>query len=166
MPEFTVNTHRFEPYKNFRFRVKWDERYVLGVSTVSALKQTVDTITHREGGDPNIQHIGPGMVKCDPVTLERGITWDFEFEAWARKVFEVGQRGQPSLQGFRKDAAVELFNEANQVVRRYFLYNCWVSEVEFLPQLDANSAGYAIERLVMQVEGIARDEALAETMEP
>lgn len=165
MPQFPVNTHRFEPYKNFRFLVKWDERYVLGVSTVSALKQTVDTITHREGGDPNIQHIGPGMVKIDPVTMERGVTWDFEFEAWARKVFEVGALGQPSLKEFRKDVTVELQNESGEIVRRYFLFNCWVSEIEYLPQLDANSAGYAIERLVMQVEGITRDESLTEQME-
>ena len=24
MAQFTVNTHRFDPYKNFKFRVKWD----------------------------------------------------------------------------------------------------------------------------------------------
>lgn len=24
MAEFTVNTSRFDPYKNFKFRVKWD----------------------------------------------------------------------------------------------------------------------------------------------
>ena len=165
MALFPINTHRFEPYKNFRFHVKWDNKTVLGVSKVSALKQTVDTMTHREGGDPNIQHIGPGLVKSEPVTLERGVTWDFEFETWARKVFEVGALGQPSLLDFRKTITIELNDEAGTVVRRYFLYNCWVSEAEWLPELDANSAGYAIERLVIQNEGVERDEALTEQME-
>tara|TARA_R110002020_G_scaffold95357_17_gene228792 strand:+ start:876 stop:1376 length:501 start_codon:yes stop_codon:yes gene_type:complete len=165
MPEFMVNTHRFEPYKNFRFRVKWDGKYVLGVSTVSALKQTVDTVTHREGGDPNIQHIGPGLVSFEPVTLERGVTWDLEFEKWARTVFEIGALGQPSLKDFRKSMTIELNNEAGTVVRRYFLSNCWVSEAEWLPALDANSAGYAIERIVIQNEGIERDESVVEVME-
>jgi phage tail-like protein len=166
MPAFPVNTHRAEPYKNFRFRVKWDEKYVLGVSSVSPLTQTVDTVTHREGGDPNIQYIGPGLVSFAPVTMERGITWDMAFEKWARTVFEVGALGQPSLKDFRKLLTLEVNNESGQPVRRYFLYDCWVSEVEFLPQLDANSAGYAMERLVIQYKGCERDEALVETMEP
>lgn len=165
MVEFPVNTHRFEPYKNFRFRVKWDERYVAGVSKVSAIKHTVETVTHRQGGDPSIQHIGPGFTTWEAVTLERGVTWDFEFEAWARKVFELGELGQPSLREFRKPMTIELNNESGTIVRRYNLFNCWVSEYEMLPELDANSAGYAIERLVIQNEGAERDESVAEEME-
>lgn len=165
MPEFAVNTHRFEPYKNFRFRVKWDQRYVAGVSKVSALKHTVETITHREGGDPNIQHIGPGMTSSEAITMERGITWDLEFEAWARTVFELGALGQPSLLDFRKQMTIELNNESGTVVRRYNVFNCWVSEYEMLPELDSNSAGYAFERLVIQNEGAERDEAVVEELE-
>lgn len=165
MPEFPVNTHRFEPYKNFRFRVKWDQKYVAGVSKVSALKQTVETVTHRQGGDNNLQHIGPGLVSFDAITIERGVTWDLEFEAWARKVFELGALGQPSLLDFRKQMTIELNNESGTVVRRYNVFNCWVSEYEMLPELDSNSAGYAIERLVIQHEGTERDEAVAEELE-
>lgn len=29
-PDFKVNTTRFDPYKNFKFRIKWDNRYVAG----------------------------------------------------------------------------------------------------------------------------------------
>ncbi|GJM38880.1 MAG: phage tail protein [Acidimicrobiales bacterium] len=165
MVEFPVNTHRFEPYKNYRFQVLWDGRYVAGVSKVSALKHTVETVTHRQGGEPNILHIGPGLAKSEPITLERGVTWDFEFETWARKVFELGALGQPSLLEFRKTITIELKNEANTVVRRYHAYNCWVSEYEMLPELDATSAGYSIERLVIQNEGVDRDEGVTEEME-
>ncbi|MFW2542768.1 phage tail protein [Primorskyibacter sp. 2E107] len=156
--EFPMNAHRFEPYKTFRFRVMWDGKYVAGVSKVSSIKQTVETITHRQGGDPNIQHIGPGLVSAEAITLERGITWDKEFEIWARKVFEPGELGILSLQGFRKPMTIVLNNLAGEVVRAYNIHNCWVSEYEMLPELDANSAGYAIERLVIQNEGASRQE--------
>ena len=44
MAEFVVNSQRFDPYKNFKFRVKWDGRYVAGISKVSALKRTTEEI--------------------------------------------------------------------------------------------------------------------------
>ena len=40
MAQFSVNATRFDPYKNFKFRVKWDGRYVAGISKVGALKRT------------------------------------------------------------------------------------------------------------------------------
>ena len=51
--QFSVNPLRFDPYKNFKFRVKWDGRYVAGVSKMSALKRTTEVVKHREGGDPS-----------------------------------------------------------------------------------------------------------------
>jgi phage tail-like protein len=164
-PKFDVNTHRFEPYKNFKFRVMWDGNYVCGVSKVSALKQTVDTINFREGGDPNTQHVGPTLTKFDPITLERGITENPAFEKWARTVFDHENKNQPTLVGFRKDISIELLNEQGTIVRRYNVSNCWVSEHEMLPELDASSGAYAIERLVIQHEGISRDEGVVEEAE-
>jgi hypothetical protein len=38
MTEFPVNPTRFDPYKNFKFRVNWDGQYVAGVPKISALK--------------------------------------------------------------------------------------------------------------------------------
>ena len=72
MAQFTVNATRFDPYKNFKFRVKWDGRYVAGVSKVSALKRTTEMVEHREGGDPSTSHKSPGRNKFEAVTLERG----------------------------------------------------------------------------------------------
>ena len=31
MPQFNVNAHRFDPYRNFKFKVKWDGQPVAGL---------------------------------------------------------------------------------------------------------------------------------------
>src|SRR5215472_7238629 len=87
MAQFTVNPQRFDPYKNFKFRLKWDGRYVAGVSKVSALKRTAEVVEHREGGDNSSSPKSPGRIKYEPVTLERGVTHDPEFENWANKLW-------------------------------------------------------------------------------
>ena len=104
MPQFTVNTQRFDPYKNFKFRLKWDGRYVAGVSKVSSLKRTTEVVKHREGGDPSSSRKSPGRSEFEAVTLERGVTHDLEFERWANKVwdFGAGLGVEASLADFRK----------------------------------------------------------------
>ena len=90
MAEFTVNAQRFDPYKNFKFRVKWDGHYVAGISKISALKRTTEVVEHREGGDPSLWRKSPGLTKFEPITLERGVTHDPAFEQWANKVWSFG----------------------------------------------------------------------------
>lgn len=51
MAIFTVNMNRVDPYKNFKFRIRWEGRLVAGVSKVSALRRTTEVVSHREGGD-------------------------------------------------------------------------------------------------------------------
>ena len=94
MPQFTVNTNRFDPYKNFKFRIKWDGRYVAGVSKVSGLKKTTEVISHREGGDPSSSRKSPGRTEFEAITIERGVTHDTEFEKWANKVWNFGAGAQ------------------------------------------------------------------------
>ena len=86
MAQFTVNPERFDPYKNFKFRVKWDGRYVAGVSKVGGLKRTTEVVKHREGGDPSSSRKSPGRTEYEAITLERGVTHDVEFEKWANKI--------------------------------------------------------------------------------
>jgi phage tail-like protein len=157
MAEFTVNTHRFDPYKNFKFRIKWDGKYVAGVSKISPLKRTTEVVTHREGGSPNTSRISPGLTKFEPITLERGVTHDNEFEDWANLVYSMETDSGISLRKFRKDIIIELFNEAGQLVKAYRVYRCWVSEYQALPEMDANTNATAIEMLVLQNEGWERD---------
>ncbi len=168
MAQFTVNAQRFDPYKNFKFRVKWDGKYVAGVSKISALKRTTEVVEHREGGDPSLSRKSPGRTKYEPVTLERGVTHDIEFEKWANKVWNFGSGlgAEVSLKDFRKDLIIEMYNEAGQVVIAYKVFRCWVSEFQAMPDLDANANAVAIQMLKLENEGWERDLEVAEPTEP
>ncbi len=168
MAKFSVNTHRFDPYKNFKFRVKWDGRYVAGISKVSALKRTTDPVTHREGGDPSTERKSPGLTKYDAITLERGVTHDPDFEQWANKVWNYGSGlgAEVSLKDFRKDIIIELYNEAGQPVLAYKVYRCWVSEFQAIPDLDASGNAIAIQTIKLENEGWERDYDVNEPTEP
>ena len=168
MAQFTVNTHRFDPYKNFKFRLKWDGRYVAGISRVSGLRRVTEVVLHREGGDPSVTRRSPGATTYEPLTIERGVTHDLEFEQWANKVHHLGAPpgAETSLKDFRKDIVLELHNEAGQVVLAYKIYRCWPSAFEALLELDANGNAVAIQRLVLQNEGWERDYDVPEPAEP
>jgi phage tail-like protein len=168
MAQFTVNATRFDPYKNFKFRVKWDGRYVAGVSKVGALKRSTEVVEHREGGDPSTSRKSPGRTKYEAITLERGVTHDVEFERWANKVWNYGSGlgDEVSLTDFRKDVIVEMYNEAGQLVIAYKIYRAWVSEYQALPDLDANANAIAIQTIKLENEGWERDYAVAEPDEP
>jgi phage tail-like protein len=163
MAQFTVNATRFDPYKSFMFRVKWDGQYVAGLSKMSALKRSTDPVVHREGGDPSHERKSPGKTKYDAVTLERGKTHDLKFEQWANLIHSLDS--PISLASFRKDIVVDVFNEANQKVLSYKLFRCWASEYTTLPPLDAGSAAVAIESIKLEVEGWERDTAVVEPTE-
>jgi phage tail-like protein len=168
MVQFAVNPNRHDPYKNFKFRVRWDNRYVAGVSKVSALKRTTEVVKHRDGGDPSSSRKSPGRTEYEAVTLERGVTHDEDFASWAGKVWDLGAGlgAEVSLADFRKDITIELLNEAGQVVLAYRLFRCWVSEFQSLPDLDANANAVAIEHLKLEKEGWERDESVTEPTEP
>jgi phage tail-like protein len=168
MAQFSVNPHRFDPYKNFKFRVKWDGRYVAGVSKVSALKRTTEVVEHREGGDPSTSRKSPGRSKYEAITLERGVTHDTEFEKWANKVWNYGSGlgAEVSLKDFRKDVILEFYNEAGQLAIAYRIYRSWVSEFQGLPELDANANAVAIQSIKLENEGWERDYDVAEPSEP
>jgi phage tail-like protein len=165
MAQFTVNTTRIDPYKNFKFRVKWDGQIVAGVSKVGMLKRTTEVISHREGGDISTPRHSPGASKFDPITLERGITFDPEFEKWANVVYSTEGDGAVSLANFRKDIYIELLNLQGTVVRGYRIFRCWVSEYTAQPELDANANAIAFEMIMLQNEGFEPDEAVVEVAE-
>ena len=168
MAEFTVNPQRHDPYKNFKFRVKWDGQYVAGVSKVTGLKRTTEVVKHREGGDPSTSRKSPGRNEFEAITLERGVTFDPAFEQWAGKVWQLGAAlgSEVSLADFRKNIIIELYNEAGQKVQAYFVYRCWVSEWASLPDLDANANAVAIQHIKLENEGWERDVSVTEQPEP
>jgi phage tail-like protein len=168
MAEFTVNPQRFDPYKNFKFRVMWDGRYVAAVCRVSGLIRTTEVIEHREGGDPSTSRKSTGRTKFEPITLERGLTQDSAFEDWVNLVWRLGAGlgSEMSLKDFRKDIRIELLNEAGQIVRAYNVYRCWPSEYHALPDLNANASAVASEHIKLENEGWERDIAVTEPVEP
>jgi phage tail-like protein len=167
MAQFSVNAQRFDPYKNFKFRVKWDGKYVAGLSKMGALKRTTEVVKHREGGDPSSSRKSPGRTEYEAITLERGVTHDTEFEKWANKVWNLNAVGQDvSLKDFRKNVVIEVFNEAGQVALRYKIYRCWVSEYQALPDFDANANAVAIQHIKIENEGWERDPETPEPSEP
>ena len=163
-----MNANRVDPYKNFKFRIKWDGKYVAGLSKMSALKRTTEVIRHRDGGDPSSSHKSPGRTEYDAITLERGVTHDTAFEDWANRVWKYGASlgSEASLANFRKDIIIEVYNEAGQKVIAYKVYRCWVSEYVALPDLDANASAIAIQSIKIENEGWERDVAVTEPKEP
>jgi len=168
MPEFEVNTDRFDPYKNFKFRVKWEGRFVAGVSKMTALKRTTEVVRHRHGGEHSSSRKSPGRTEYEAITLERGVTHDTEFERWAAAVWnrDAGLGAESTLKQFRKDIQIEVYNEAGQKVLAYNVFRCWVSEYQALPEMDANANAIAIQTLKLENEGWARDVSVKEPVEP
>ena len=160
---FIKNAKRFDPYKNFKFRILWDDKPVMGVSKVSALKRTTELVKHRDGGDNSTDHKSPGRTSYEAITVERGLTHDPEFEAWANKVHPYSGDTAMDLAAYKKNLTLEMMNEKGHVVYRYFLFDCWVSEYTAMPDLDANANAVAIESLKIELEGWDRDK---DTKEP
>jgi len=173
-PGFKTNTTPYDSYKNYRFRVKWDGRYVAGVSQVSGLAHPTHQVTFREGGDPGVVRPSPGQTEFAAITLERGVTHDAAFYQWANKVWDYknsaaspGSANQiVSLKDFRKDMIIELYNEAGQKVLAYTVYRCWVSEFAAMPELDAMGDAVAIQQITLENEGWGRDTSVTEPAEP
>ena len=168
MSEFPANPTRLDPYKNFKFRVKWDGKYIAGISKISGLKRTTEVLEEREGGDPSASHKSPGRTKYEPITLERGVTQDPGFSNWAGLVWNFGATlgSEVSLANFRKDVYLEFYNEAGQLVIAYKIYRCWVSEYQAMPDLDANANAIAIEHIKLENEGWERDMSVTEPTDP
>ncbi|MCB0561873.1 MAG: phage tail protein [Lewinellaceae bacterium] len=163
--QFVVNSYRHDPYKNFKFRVRWDGRVVAGISKVGALKHTTEVVDHREGGDPSTMRRSPAKTKYEDITLERGVTHDPEFEKWASLVWNSEGDAAMSLKNFRKDITIELLNEQGEVAKAYKVYRCWPKEYQALPQLDAGANAVAIETLALAHEGWERDTAVPEPVQ-
>jgi phage tail-like protein len=168
MSQLVAKPKSHDPYKNFKFKVMWDGRYVAGISKVSALKRSTELVEHREGGDPSTSRKSPGRTKYEAITLDRGVTQDTEFERWANKVwsYKAGFGVESSLADFRKDLILDVFNEAGQRVISYKIYHCWVSEYQALPDLDANANAIAIQHIKLENEGWERDYDLKPEDEP
>jgi phage tail-like protein len=166
--EFAVNATRFDPYKQFKFRVKWDGRYIPGIRVVSGLTRTTEVVTSRPGGAPSTAQRSPGQTTYEPIVLERGRTHDTAFEDWTNKVWRFGSGlgSEASLGDFRKDMIIEMYNEAGQLALAWKVYRCWPSAYSAVNRLDANSTEVALESMTLEHEGWERDTEVVEPTEP
>jgi phage tail-like protein len=162
MPTGFQNSKRVDPYKSFKFRVKFGQKTVLGISKVSALKRTTEVVKHRDGGDNSTDHKSPGRTTYDAVTMERGLTHDREFEIWANMVHDYKGDAAMDLANYKREVTLEMLDEKGHPVYRYFLHDCWVSEFTSLPELNSNANALAIESLKIELEGWSRDTDLKE----
>ncbi|MGH2374553.1 MAG: phage tail protein [bacterium] len=152
---------RRDPYKGFKFRIKWNGKYVAAVQRVSALRRTTEVIEFREGGDPSSTRKLPGLTRYHPITLEAGIICDPAFEDWANLVSDFAQRGATTLRTFRKDLAIDLYDEQDRLVKRYFVHRAWISEYVAVSDLDSNVSEIALTKITIEHEGWERDRTVA-----
>jgi phage tail-like protein len=159
MPQFPANVKRLDPYKNFRFVLYFAGKTdpVLGVSKMTGLKRTTEVVKHRDGGIHNHSYNAPGRSNFEPITVERGVTHDKDFEEWAQLVWSTQNKGTTSLKDFRRDLLLSVQNERGEVVLSYNIYRCWVSEYG-MADLDANANAVWIEHLKIENEGWERDD--------
>lgn len=165
MARLNAAANRFDPYRNFRFKVKWDGQYVAGLTKMGALKRTTEMVEFREAGVNITSRKLPGKTSFAAVTLEAGITYDSAFEDWANLVNDFARHSNTSLKNFRKNVIVDVFNEGGRKVLSYNLYRCWVAEYQALPDLDSGANAVAISTIKLEYEWFTRDEDVKEESE-
>lgn len=166
-PMFPANSHRFDPYRTFKFQVSIDGRVVAGLSKMGALKKTTEAVKWRAAGDPSHQRTMPGGTSYEPVTLEQGLSHDPVFEEWANAINNLteGDAGT-SLKGYRREVVIDVLNLQGTPAMTYKLRRAWVSEFQALPEFDANTMNaVGIQTITIQHEGFERDPATGEPAE-
>lgn len=161
----TAAPYIMDPLLNFKFLILWDGNVVAGVSKIGALSRTTEATEWREGAAPQVARKIPGQTTYGDITLERGLIIDVSFEQWANKVFFYENSGalgeEVSLKDFRKDITIQVCNQAGQIMKQYLAFNCWPTEYQGLPDLDASSNDVALETLTLANEGWQRDDSFA-----
>ncbi len=166
MARMTPQTNRFDPFRTFRFKVKWDGQYVAGLTKMGALKRTTELVEFREAGENIVSRKMPGKTSYQAVSLEAGVTYDTAFQDWANLVNDFASHTITSLSDFRKNITVDVFNEAGIKAISYNLFRCWVAEYQALPDLDAGANAVAITTIKLEYEWFERDAAVVEGAGP
>lgn len=165
-PMFPVNTHRYDPYRTFKFQVLIDGKPVAGLRKMGALKKKTEAVKWRSAGDPSHERAMPGGTSYEPVSLEQGLTHDPVFEQWANLVNNIEGDAAVSLKNYRKDVVINVHNLQGQVAMSYKLFRAWVSDYQALPDLDAGSMNtVGIQSITLQHEGWQRDTSVTEPTE-
>ena len=165
-PLFTVNAHRYDPYRTFMFQVIIDGKPVAGLKKMGMLKKSTEAIKWRSAGDPSHERVMPGGTSFEPVVLEQGLTHDPVFEEWASLVNNIKGSAAMSLLNYRKDIIINVLNLQGEVAISYMLYRAWISDYQALPDLDAGTMNaVGIQSITLQHEGWERDVSVGEPAE-
>jgi len=124
-----VNSKKVLPFRNFKFHVYFEGKKdpVALVSKMSALKRTTEVVDWRSGGDSNSPRKLAGKTKYEPITLERGLSLDSDFEDWAQRVNNFDTHLAENDNDFKKEMSIEILDLDGKVVLRYNIHSCWVS---------------------------------------
>ncbi len=165
-PMFTVNAHRYDPYRTFMFQVVIDGQVVAGLKKMSVLKKSTEAVKWRTAGDPAHERVLPGGTSWEPITLEQGLTHDPVFENWAKLVNNIQGSSGMSLKEYRKDIILNVLNLQGVVAISYKVYRAWVSEYQALSEFDAGAMNtVGIQSITLQHEGWERDLSVTEPTE-
>jgi phage tail-like protein len=141
------------PFENRNFRVKWDGKFIAGVSKVSALRWSAQVTTSRDGGSA-IEQTRPGTITYEPLALERAAGYDNAFGAWALQV--TADQPVPGT-GYLKDLILDIYEPTGVLVISYKIYRCWPSSFEALSILDAEGNVTVVERLMLNYASFEKD---------
>jgi phage tail-like protein len=134
------NAQRFDPYKSFKFHLKWDGKVVAGANKANGLPPP----SPHTADQPAAAGSPPNRNKYEPITLESGVTHDSAFQTWANQT----RHPQKTTQSL----VLESYDESGRKLRTWNLQNCRVLEFEALPDPDAGAHACSIQRLVLQTE--------------
>ena len=136
MAKRPANTGRFDPYKNFKFRVKLGGRYVAGFREASVKPVRMPA--------PRAKLVG--LRKFASITLKRGYTANSAFRQW------VGEYRQG---GPARNVVVEQRDEAGTTVATYAIDGSRPVKFQGVPDLDATANEVVIEVLTLESAGLA-----------
>jgi phage tail-like protein len=167
-----------------------EDFYVAGVQKVSGLNMSVNTSEVWEGGNSLHRYANPDRATWDPITLEQGLALNDTLELWARSVVEFLKSGTAPQQPVKRNVVIDVWepmlhpqpsssaeSSADQPsrpvyvdtmgsgqdrIRRFLIFNAWISRYQAIPALDAMSSEVALLSVELVHEGwrMARPEEM------
>jgi phage tail-like protein len=147
--------------------------YVAGVRRVSGLSVTVSAAEAWEGGNPLHRYANPDRATWDAITLEQGLALDDTLELWAAAVVRFLRSGEVSPdQPVKRNVLIDVWDPdlhgragavptgaPEERIRRYLVFNAWISKLRALPQLDSMGDEVGLLSVELTHEGWRADPA-------
>ena len=148
-----ANAQRIDPYKNFKFRIRWKGRYVAGADFFRPPSLSPDVVKHREGGDPSIALKVRGAVQLSACMIEHGFTQDAAFREWAG----VGSADLVPTSRDPQDLVIEFYDDGGRMMLAHTVFDCTAIEYSEAVALDAGPDAFLIQHIKLECERWERD---------